>query len=103
MVRLHRRFANEHRSAGAPPYEGETIRLDPEHEPAGERMKRSKCGAFPWWTLWLIWPLFGPIKWLVMNTMTTLASLGSAAVEYGLFSLWPLALIIIGVWLLRRR
>jgi hypothetical protein len=37
------------------------MRLDaPQAERAGRR-----CRHFPWWTLWLLWPLLAGLKWIV--------------------------------------
>jgi hypothetical protein len=46
-------------------YEGKTVRLDQEvvwevHE--GQPAARRQCG-FPFWMLWMIWPLLGLLKW----------------------------------------
>lgn len=42
-------------------YEGEMIRLD-DHAPTILQRRHVRMRHFPWWTLWLIWPLVGAIK-----------------------------------------
>ena len=37
------------------------------------RIKR--YGHFPWWSLWLIWPLIGLLKWVVPIYIGALAAL----------------------------
>src|SRR5690242_19570700 len=43
-------------------YEGQTMRLDQRDLHSSERRDRPASGrhaGFPWWALWLIWPLIG--------------------------------------------
>jgi len=87
-------------------YEGQTVRLDSRDGISHERRDHHFCGwhgSFPWWTLWLIWPLIGLAKWIV--------PLYLGAVTYGLAQLSAagvapfaaIALIVIGLALIGRR
>jgi hypothetical protein len=80
-------------------YEGATIRLGSEQ--ALIRPTKS-CGwhggGFPWWTIWLIWPLMGLIKTSAPAIITGVTAVAQLSVP-----LLPLLLIVIGLWLLRRR
>ena len=67
----HKNTADTASSSDAP-FVGETQRL------ALERRRGGFC-AFPWWTLWLIWPLIGLFKsiaaliahsWLALGTFS---------------------------------
>jgi hypothetical protein len=63
--------------AGGQAYEGRTMRLDVPHQPAARR-----CRHFPWWTLWLLWPLLASLKWLVplwLGAVATVANTLSAS------------------------
>lgn len=80
------------------PYEGETIRFDPQGRLEGSARSRRHCGGFPWWTLWLIWPLIGLLKWSVPLLLGVVAGLGQLTVP-----LIPVLLIVLGLLLLRRR
>ena len=42
-------------------YTGVTRRLD-DHTPLGTLRSAAGRGAFPWWTLWFLWPLTGVLK-----------------------------------------
>ena len=77
-------------------YEGRTIRLT-QHD-GTMTYHRHAAQHFPWWTLWLIWPLIGLVKWLVP---TMLGMIGMIA-EIGV-ALVPVLLIALGVWLLWRK
>ena len=76
------------------PYEGQTQRL---------RMERTRrvWRAFPWWTLWLIWPLMGLLKYLGGSVGAGWVALGAVAVPLNL--LLAVGLIVIGVVLIARR
>ena len=77
-------------------YTGETISLRSERmAQSGMRWQR---GGFPFWMLWLIWPLIGALKAAAPALIG-----GAAAVAQLTVSLWPVALIILGILLLRRR
>jgi hypothetical protein len=87
-------------------YEGQTVRLDSRDGVAHERRQRHSCGGhggFPWWTLWLIWPLIGLAKWFVplyLGAFTAAMAQLSAA---GIAPFVALALIVIGLVLVGRR
>ncbi len=84
-------------------YEGETVRLDTQREGQEARRETGRHGHFPWWTLWLIWPLFLLAKWIVV-TLAGLVHWFPAAIPDGpLFGFWPIALILLALVLLRRR
>jgi hypothetical protein len=61
-------------------YEGKTTRLAyaeaalPERSMLEER-RNGRHGHFPWWSLWLIWPLIGLLKWMVPIYIGALAAL----------------------------
>lgn len=79
-------------------YEGETIRFDPRRGLEQRSKSRHHCGGFPWWTLWLIWPLIGVLKWSVPLLFGVVAGLGEITVP-----LIPVLMIVVGLLLLRRR
>lgn len=88
------------------PFEGETIRLDgrlrvPHYEQAVPQQSRRKAHCqMHWWPLWMIWPLFGLIKWLAPALVAAGTTLGQAILSVPL--LVPIVLIIAGIVLLRR-
>lgn len=109
MCGRHRKYeevSNERVEKPAGAYEGETVRLGT-YQPVQsvQRKQFHFHGGFPWWTLWLIWPLFGVIKGVfgaLGATATTLfASLPTFAISTS--AIWPIALIVIGLLILRRR
>ena len=79
-------------------YTGETINLGSERVPtAAAKSRQCANSSFPFWTLWLIWPLFGLLK----GALPFIA--GSVAVlSQFVMLLLPLVLIVIGIMLLRR-
>jgi hypothetical protein len=86
-------------------YEGQTVRLDPRDVTRAERRARrtgARYGGFPWWTLWLIWPLLVLGKWFVS------LYIGAAAVLFAQFSaigaapIIAIALIVVGLVLIGR-
>jgi hypothetical protein len=81
-------------------YEGQTTRLV-----APQRACSWGHGSFPWWTLWLIWPVVMLIKSIgtqAAGTLTTAwAWLGSVAVPANVLII--AGLIVLGAVLLRRR
>jgi hypothetical protein len=85
-------------TASTQPYEGETIRFDAEQRALGDSQATLHCASFPWWTLWLIWPLIGLLKWSMPLLIGVVASIGEITVP-----LIPLLLIVLGLLLLRRR
>ncbi len=103
MCKPRTQSSEPHRSTEERAYEGETVRLDPNQAPAMGRTMQWRRGGFPWWSLWLIWPLFGLIKWLVVAAAGLVTNVAGALPEPALFTLWPVALIVIGLVLLRRK
>lgn len=85
-------------AAATEPYEGQTIRFDPQHDPERHYKSRHHCGGFPWWTLWLIWPLIGLLKWSAPLLLGAVAGLGQLTLP-----LIPVLMIVLGLLLLRRR
>ncbi|MBV9788866.1 MAG: hypothetical protein JOZ51_11865 [Chloroflexi bacterium] len=79
-------------------YEGETIRFDAQGDPERRSKPRHHCGGFPWWTLWLIWPLISVLKWSVPLLLGVVANLGQITLP-----LIPVLMIVVGLLLLRRR
>lgn len=86
-------------------YVGDTVRLDGEQALAGleHGAERRKC--FPWWTLWLLWPLLMLVKGLVVAGAATAATLAELLRQPIILevSLLPILLIVIGLFLLLRR
>ena len=82
--------------AATQPYEGETIHLNSEQALKMERTHTRHC--FPWWTLWLIWPLIGLFKWVLPLLVGAIGGLMEITIP-----LLPVLLIILGLFLLRRR
>jgi hypothetical protein len=76
-------------------YEGDTMRLA-----AGQAAHGKHCNwtAFPWWTLWLIWPAIGLVKWTAPLVAETYTTLMAASVP-----LLPVLLILLGLALIVRR
>ncbi len=69
------------------PAEGETVRLG--DWPGGEGQR---CAHFPWWTLWLLWPLF----WLLKGTFALAAPVASWLAQPLTTAVTPLPLLLIG-------
>ena len=86
-------------------YEGETVRLDTQRKGQEDRRETGRHGHFPWWTLWLIWPLVGLVKWLVPVLLGVIAGVAEALTQLPTpaFGPWPILLIVAGIILLRRR
>jgi hypothetical protein len=81
-----------------PSYTGATRRLD-HHAPMGSTLRRTAWrGGFPWWTLWLLWPLFGVLKAAGPVVWSGLAALTQVTVP-----LLPLVLVVGVLVVLRRR
>lgn len=76
-------------------YEGETVRFDRRTD--GDLRSVARMQHFPWWTLWLIWPLIGVIKASAPVVLATLGAWGQISVP-----LLPLVLIAIGALVLLR-
>ena len=73
-------------------YTGATRRLD-HHAPMGSTLWRAAGrGGVPWWTLWLLWPLFGVLKAAVPVVWSGIAALSQVTV--------PLLPLIVGVGVL---
>lgn len=94
-------------SGGA--YEGKTRPLTASEQEGwvdetGRSERRKTCGGFPWWTLWLIWPLmaalksFGPA--MAGAGAGLLAAIGGPASLPA--ALVAVALIVVGLALIRR-
>jgi hypothetical protein len=90
-------------------YEGKTTRLafgetlPPEsYTPGDARIKR--YGHFPWWSLWLIWPLIGLLKWVAPIYLGALAGLRDAMSTQAqpVAMVVAVLLIVAGVALIRR-
>jgi hypothetical protein len=106
MRKRHAYRADSAALAAGGAYEGQTVRLDRrEVEPAQDSSARAGRGefcarAFPWWTLWLIWPLFAAFKGLAAPLPAALVGLGGLPPV--LAAAVAVLLIAIG-WLLVRR
>jgi hypothetical protein len=92
-------FVPETRLASEGAYEGQTMRLDSRGQ--AWSMRRTNGHGFPWWTLWLLWPLIWLAKLatpLVVEMLTAFTgSLGVLGAQ-----LMAVLLIIAGITLLRR-
>jgi hypothetical protein len=87
-------------------YEGQTIRLDSRDAISHERRDQHGCGrhgGFPWWTLWLIWPLIGLLKWFVPLYLGALTAVFAQLSMAGVAPFVAIALIVIGLILIGRR
>lgn len=69
------------------PTEGATVKLDEASRPC--------TVAFPWWTLWLLWPLF----YLVKGTAHLAAPLLGWLSQPLILTITPLPLLLIGAGL----
>jgi hypothetical protein len=78
-------------------YTGETVSLGTESR-SSTRPTCSGKYQFPFWLLWLIWPLAGLIKLVIPWLAGGLVLVGQSVLP-----LWPVVLIAIGLLLLRRR
>ncbi len=75
---------------GRESYTGATRRLD-HQAPMGNTLRLAAWrGSFPWWTLWLLWPLFGVLKAAVPAVWSGVAALSQVTVPL-------LALVVVGV------
>ena len=96
-----KRHTPEIRLASEGAYEGQTIRLDLREQVWGMRRANGHNWGFPWWTLWLIWPLIGLAKLVTPLILGTLAAFtGSLGILGAQFV--AVLLIIVGITLLRR-
>ena len=89
-------------AAGA--YEGQTIRIGSSGGPREEHSHAGWARGFPWWSLWLIWPLIGALKWAALVSGGALAALrdGIGAFEWPAVALVAVVLIVAGLVLIRR-
>jgi hypothetical protein len=79
-------------------YEGNTVRLnDQSAEPAQTRVRRH-CGGFPWWTLWLIWPALGALRFSITHVAAAVAAIANPLLIIQVIG--AIALIAAGVALL---
>lgn len=90
-------------------YEGETARLesgelDRMWDGRSRAERRGACrGGFPWWALWLLWPLFFVLKPLAMAARGAMASVaGPVALADLPAALLAVALIVAGLLLVLR-
>ena len=90
-------------------YEGKTTRLAygeaalPERSMLEGRWSR-RHGHFPWWSLWLIWPLIGLLKWIMpiyIGALTALRDTFSMQAQ-PVAMIIAVLLIVAGVALIRR-
>ena len=83
-------------------YEGRTVRLDRVDRIDDRRAAHESAwrGGFPWWTLWLIWPLIGLAKWFVPLWLGALTASVAQLSAAGAAPLVALALIVVGLVLI---
>jgi hypothetical protein len=83
------------------PYDGRTVSLSGAGASQIERQGRCAGARFPWWSLWMIWPLVALVKWTVpLYAGAAAALVGSLGMA--LNTLVALALIVAGLVLIRR-
>lgn len=75
-------------AAAGYPADGETVRLTDLPRAEG----RSCRAGFPWWTLWMLWPLFWLVKGGFFLAAPVIAWLGQPLA----FTITPLPLILVG-------
>ena len=78
-------------------YEGRTLRLGS----APDLPTVRRCRHFPWWTLWLLWPVLASLKWLVPLWLGAAATLAGALSTSG-GVIVAAVLIAVGLLLIRR-
>lgn len=85
-------------------YEGRTLRLAPAGGPRVERSGACRWHGFPWWALWLLWPLAGLVKWAAPIYLSALAALRApfGALPVPAAALAAVLLIAAGLWLIQR-
>ena len=95
------RYAPEAQLASEGAYEGQTVRLDLHERECGTRRSVGQGQRFPWWALWLIWPLMELVKW---GTPLALGAFATVAGSLGTLGAPIVALLLIasGIALLRR-
>lgn len=74
------------------PYQGETMRLS---ATAAETRPSRRWGGFPWWALWMLWPVLGGLKWAAAFAGPLLGTL----LQPVTLTVAPLALLLIGAGL----
>lgn len=79
-------------------YTGATRRLDHQAARGGTLRLAAGRGGVPWWTLWLLWPLFGVLKAAGPVVWSGMAALSQVTVP-----LLPLVVVVGVLVLLRRR
>jgi hypothetical protein len=87
-------------------YEGRTMRLDRHSDifdQRSERKARAGQSGFPWWTLWLIWPLIGLAKWFVPLWLGAFTAIIGQLSTAGAPPFVALTLIVVGLALIARR
>jgi hypothetical protein len=85
-------YKRELRAAGADyPADGETVRLTDLAQGGGRRCSP----GFPWWTLWLLWPLF----WLAKGALHMVAPVVAWLSQPVLLAISPLPIILIAAGL----
>jgi hypothetical protein len=91
-------------SATAGAYEGQTRRLTPAATPHPKQRPRGWKRGFPWWSLWLIWPLAGLARSARPLTLAALDSfrLGAGLLDRAAVMLVAGALICTGAALIWR-
>jgi Mn2+/Fe2+ NRAMP family transporter len=93
-------YSPQARLASEGAYEGRTVRLDPRQD-TGEGRQASSRGHFPWWMLWLIWPLMMLAKLVLPLALATIGAIGGALAGPGM-TLVAVLMIAIGLLLLLR-
>ena len=83
-------------------YEGQTVRLD-QRDIANVERRVDRHRSFPWWTLWLIWPLIGLAKWFVPLYLGAFTAVVTQLSTAGAAPIVALALIAVGIVLIRRK
>ena len=109
MCKRHTYQANAPAMVAQGAYEGKTTRLAygesalPEgYMSEGRRNRRH--GHFPWWSLWLIWPLIGLLKWVApiyLGALTALRDTFSTQAQ-PVAMIVAVLLIVAGLALIRR-
>jgi hypothetical protein len=86
-------------------YEGRTMRLDRADRSVDRRSEHGSAGrgGFPWWTLWLVWPLIGLAKWFVPLYIGAVTPIGAQLSAAGAAPFVAFALIAVGLVLIFRR
>jgi hypothetical protein len=83
-------------------YEGQTMRLDQRDIANVERRVNWRRG-FPWWMLWLIWPLIGLTKWFVPLYVGAVTAVFTQLSAAGVAPFVAFALIVVGLVLISRK